>query len=124
MQKEQTKKILMDVITGIIIVAVLVIGYYVFVKKDTTSQGIIESTTAAADQVVLVGSQIANTVRSLKDLRSSVEKTSAVFIMPAFASLQDFSVEVLSEPIGRANPFVPTDWKLRQLIQLNNQKGK
>lgn len=124
MQKEQTKKILMDVITGIIIVAVLVIGYYVFVKKDTTSQGIIESPTAAADQVVLVGSQIANTVRSLKDLRSSVEKTSAVFSMPAFASLQDFSVEVLSEPIGRANPFVPTDWKLRQLIQLNNQKGK
>lgn len=123
MQKEQTKKILMDVVTGIIVVAVLVIGYYVFVKKDTVSQSIIESPTAAADQVVLVGSQIASTARSLKDLRSSVEKTAAVFSIPAFASLQDFSVEVLPEPIGRPNPFVPTDWKLKQLAQLN-QKSK
>lgn len=121
MQKEQTKKILIDVVTGIIVVAVLYFGYNTFFKKDTVSQSIAASPAEAADQVVLVGSQIANTARSLKELRSSVEKTSAVFSMPAFASLQDFSVEVSPEPIGRANPFVPTDWKLRQLSQLSQK---
>lgn len=123
MQKEQIKKILIDLITASVVVAVLVIGYYVFFKKNTVSQVVVGSSTEVADQVVLVGSQIANTARSLRDLRSSVEKTSAVLSTPAFTSLQDFSVEVSPEPIGRANPFLPTDWKIVQLSKLN-QKTK
>lgn len=113
MQKEQTKKLIMDIVTGAIIVGVLVGAYFVFRKKDATPVATV-SASETADQVVAVGTQVASTIRDLKDLNRSVEKFAAVFSTPAFTGLQDFSATVAPEAVGRPNPFLPTDWKLRQ----------
>jgi hypothetical protein len=114
MQKQQTKKIIMDVITGVIVAGVFVVGYFAFKKNDVAPADILTLPTDIADQVVAVGSKVDGTIRDLKDLNRSVEKFSAVFKTPAFTSLQDFSATIAPETIGRPNPFLPTDWKLMQ----------
>lgn len=114
MQKEQTKKLIMDITTGLLIAGVLVVGYFAFKKNDVSVQNIIVPTTETADQVLAVGAQVSGTVQNLKDLKNAVEQSSAVFATPAFTNLQDFTTAIPSEPVGRANPFVPTTWKLSQ----------
>jgi uncharacterized membrane protein YeiB len=116
MQKEQNKKIIIDVVTGIVILGVLVVGYFAFRKTSptTTIPDIVVPSTETADQVVTVGMQVSGTVKDLKDLNNSVQQFAAVFGTQAFSNLQDFSAQVPPEPVGRANPFLPTDWKLSQ----------
>ncbi len=116
MQKEQIKKISGNIITVLIILAVLVVGYFSFVKQDTTTapSTAAPSSSETADQVVLASSQVDVTIKSLRDLNNAVEK-SMVFGAPAFTALQDLSVPLTQEPIGgRPDPFVPTAWKISQ----------
>ena len=47
-----------------------------------------------------------NLVSTLLALRA-VKLDGAVFSEPSFQSLQDFSTQIVSEPVGRANPFAP-----------------
>ena len=116
MQKEQIKKISGNIITVLIILAVFVVGYFSFVKQDTTAGPSVAapSSSETADQVVLANSQVDVTIKSLRDLNNAVEK-SMVLDTPAFTALQDLSVPVTQEPVGgRSDPFVPTAWKLSQ----------
>lgn len=123
MQKGKTKKILIDIITGAVVIGVIVVGYFAFKSNQPViSDGIIGGPSAGiADQVVVVGAQVAGTVRDLSDLRQAVEQSVTVFNLPAFSSLQDFSAQVTPEPVGRPNPFLPTDWKLRQQLSVSNK---
>ena len=114
MQKEQSKKLFMDILTGLVIAGVFVVGYFAFRKSDVAVSDIVAPATETADQVLSAGAQVSETIKNLKDLKSSVEKSSAVFATPAFTSLQDFTVEIPAEAVGRANPFIPTAWKLSQ----------
>lgn len=114
MPKDQTKKILIDIVTGLVLAGVLIAAYFAFSSSKTIIPGIVKSSTATADKVVTTGAEVADTVQNLKDLNRSVAKFSAVFELPAFASLQDFSVDIVPEAVGRSNPFLPTDWKLAQ----------
>ena len=45
-------------------------------------------------------------VSTLLTLRS-VKLDGAIFSRPAFKELDDISTEIVSEPVGRANPFAP-----------------
>lgn len=104
----------MDITTGVVIIGVLVGAYFAFRTNDVAIPSIVVPSTETADAVVLVGAQVASTARDLRDLNRAVEKFSDVFATPAFASLQDFTISVDPEAVGRTNPFVPTDWKLIQ----------
>jgi hypothetical protein len=45
-------------------------------------------------------------IATLLQLRS-VKLDGTIFSDPAFAALQDFSTPIVSEPVGRPNPFAP-----------------
>lgn len=111
----QVKTLVMNIATGALILGILVIGYFVFVNKKTDT-ATPEATTPAMGvaQTVAVSSDIARTKTELSELRKTVADSVKVFSSPEFRSLQDFSVQVPEEPIGRDNPFIPTDWKIKE----------
>lgn len=116
MQQEQLKTLLVNIITGVVILAVLAAGYFVFVKKEGATT---QSDTGAplvktdAQTTVLVGLEISRTVKVLEELNQSVIDSKKFFDRPEFNNLKDFSVVVPRGEVGRENPFAPTAWKLK-----------
>lgn len=115
MPLEQTKSLLINIMTGAVIVGVIVAGYFVFRGGQTVTPSSVATPSAvdSAAETVAIGAEIARTVSDLQDLKSSVADSIAVFSTPAFKNLQDFSSSIPSQPVGRPNPFIPTDWKLK-----------
>lgn len=115
MKQEQIKTLLINIITGVIVVAVLVVGYFVFTKDKSAVLGVVPSmsTETVAETTALIGTKIEGTVLGLKKLHVAVEEAATVFDMMAFKNLTDFSVGIPNQKIGRENPFVPTEWKFR-----------
>lgn len=117
MQQEKIKNLLVNVITGAVVVGLIYAAYFVFTKS---SSGPADTTVAPelsvakiAEETAIVGVEIDRTVSSLKDLKRTVANSKVIFDLPAFQNLQDFSVAIPEEPLGRPNPFVPTEWKLK-----------
>lgn len=50
-----------------------------------------------------------NLLTLLLDLRE-VKLDESIFSDPVFRSLEDFSQDLVSEPVGRENPFAPIDF--------------
>lgn len=117
MQQEQIKALLVNIFTGAVILGVIVAGYLVFVKKDTTIINSVTSVAKIAEQTTSIGMEIDATVRDLKDLSDAVAKSKVIFDLPAFQNLENFSVTIPKETVGRINPFVPTAWKLKMKAQ-------
>ncbi|MFZ2303780.1 MAG: hypothetical protein WAV98_03275 [Minisyncoccia bacterium] len=113
MQQEQIKTLLVNIFTGIVVTGVIVVGYFVFVKKNTVVIENIASVAVIAEETASIGVEIDATVRDLKDLSRAVASSKVIFDLPAFKNLQNFSIAVPTEAIGRTNPFVPTIWKLK-----------
>lgn len=113
MEQSQTKTILVNILTGGIIIGVIIVGYYVLVKKNLPK--LQESNTVAqiADETTLIRTEIDETVKDLKDLDRAVASSTIIFELPEFIHLEDFTARVPVEAIGRKNPFLPTAWKLR-----------
>ena len=120
MQHKQTKTLLVNTITAAVVVGVFVAGYFVFVKEDTdpTTKEIVVA--RIAEETTSIGAEIDYTVRILEDLDIAVASSRIIFDLPAFRNLQNFTVEIPAEAIGRVNPFVPTDWKLKMKAQEKN----
>jgi len=117
MKQEQIKKILINVATGLVVVGVFVAGYFVFRGDQEvvvpSSETVMTATVDSAAETVIIGAEIARMVKGLQALKSSVEESATVFRMPAFKNLEDFSVTVNPEPVGRTDPFVLPDWKIQ-----------
>ncbi|MDP3646433.1 MAG: hypothetical protein Q8R25_05080 [bacterium] len=82
-------------------VATIVIlgGMWYGLAGSTTLPPILESDGA-------VTSEDQELVATLLALRT-VTLSGSIFTDPVFMSLQDFGVEIISEPVGRENPFAP-----------------
>ena len=104
----------MNVATGALVLGVIVGGYFAFVSKktDTAAPDAVVSTQGIA-QTIAISTNISRTKTELSELKKAVAASVEVFTSPEFRSLRDFSVQVPEEPIGRDNPFIPTDWKLK-----------
>lgn len=115
MQKEQIKTLLVNLVTVVLVVAVLIVGYSAFVKKEPVVSGVAVSlsTETVAQTTALIGAKIGDTVTSLKKLHTAVADATTVFDLFAFINLVDFSVDIPRQNAGRENPFVPTEWKLK-----------
>lgn len=116
MPQEQIKTLLVNIFTAVIIVGVFVAGYFVFIKKDGVVTGAVTSVSTVArvaEETATIGVEIDSTVRDLKDLSRAVASSTIIFELPEFRNLENFSVTIPTETIGRDNPFVPTIWKLR-----------
>lgn len=116
MQQEQIKTLLVNVLTAAVVGGVLAVGYFVFIKKDTavTSTGASAPSVATiAEETTFIGAEIDSSVQDLKGLERAVASSTVIFDLPAFKNLQDFSVAIPAEAIGRPNPFIPAAWKLK-----------
>ncbi|MEX0917168.1 MAG: hypothetical protein WDZ90_01450 [Candidatus Paceibacterota bacterium] len=96
--KELYKKYKNYVLVGALAVA-LVFGYfYIFGGEE----GPLLSSDTREEQTE-VGQEL---LRLLLQIRS-LELDDSIFSRPAFNQLQDFSQELVAEPVGRTNPFAP-----------------
>lgn len=87
-------------IAAILIVVVLVGAWYALSGSSTPAPTLTVTSVAGsdtADQTL---------VATLLQLRS-VKLDATIFSDPAFLALQDFSTPIVSEPVGRPNPFAP-----------------
>lgn len=113
MQQEQIKALIVNIFTGAVVVGVFVAGYFVFVKKDTEIVTSVVSVARIAEQTASVGVEIDATKRDLKELSDAIAKSKVFFELPEFSNLENFTVSVPKEEIGRENPFLPTTWKIK-----------
>ena len=113
MKKDQINKILINIVTVGLGLGVIVFGYFSFISKDSVVKDSVAVVADIAVQTTSIGADIDNTVRVLNDLSRAVALSTAIFELPTFKSLQNFTVPVSAEPVGRLNPFVPTEWKLK-----------
>ena len=84
---------------GLVVIAAF-IAYSIFYTPDTGSpltQTQVNSEQAALEQELLA---------LLFELRS-IELDTTIFDDARFRSLEDFGQEIISEPVGRDNPFAP-----------------
>lgn len=116
MDTSDKKTILVDVLTGLVLLLVLVFGYLTFVSKETSSApGVTEVNTTpdVVAETIAISDSIAQTKEEIGDLARAVTEATQIFNSPDFVSLEDFSRVVPAETVGRDNPFLKTDWKLR-----------
>lgn len=113
MKKDQVNKILINIVTVAIGLGVVVFGYFSFVNKGNVVTDSVAVVANIAVQTTTIGADIDNTVRTLNDLSRAVALSAVIFDLPAFKSLQNFSVPIPSEKEGRDNPFTPAEWKLK-----------
>lgn len=125
MQQEQIKSLLVNIFTGAVIVGVLIASYFVFLKPEVVSDNSIASVAVIAEETTSIGVEIDATKKDLRDLSRAVASSSAIFKLPAFMNLKDFTVAIPEEPLGRVNPFLPTEWKLKMkaMEETTNKKS-
>lgn len=113
MQNEQKKSLTVNIITGALVVGVMVVGYFMFTNQVQSPISTNQPTLVGkiASETVLIGSDIESTVKDLENLKRAVEGATIIFSTPAFQNLQDYSVAIPPQPVGRPNPFVLTSWK-------------
>lgn len=87
------------VIIVVLVIAIAFVAYSYFFAKPTEPVLSVQavSTTPSVDQ---------DLIAILLQLKS-IKLDDAIFSDSAFKSLQDFSQELVQEPIGRNNPFAP-----------------
>lgn len=119
MNSKSSKSIIVNIITVILVLGVLALGYVTFMKGNvTTSVGTASQTNLSvlpdsSTNTLTTSLRVAQTAKDLKELSRSVEESSILFnSKKAFQDLVDFSVSIPSEPAGRENPFVKTSWRL------------
>lgn len=116
MQQTQIKTLMVNIMTAAVLVGVVVVGYFVFVKNEVPVVTSTVSTAKVAQETASIGKEIESTIRSLKKLNGAVENSKVILELPSFNNLQDYSVMIPSEPISRENPFIPTAWKIKMKV--------
>lgn len=113
----QTKELATNTTIASLFIFLAILGYFIFLggEDNKLKQAITRAQDAATGEVVKTGAEVANTITELRVLKSAVMETTQLFNSNAFSNLRDFSAPVPHEAIGRENPFVPTEWKLRAI---------
>lgn len=101
---QKTKNII--IIT--VLVAVVFIAYSFFFKKDTDKSSLTSENAANAIGESSIVKEFLSLLNTLNDLKLDTR----IFQDQIFNSLRDESVELISEPRGRQNPFAPLESKL------------
>lgn len=111
---EKTNSMGINIAITIFVFIVLYLGYNSITDKTSQDGTVSGEPQSATQQMVSASSQeVTQTFDELKNLNRSIVNSAALLDLPAFDQLQDNSVQVSPEPIGRDNPFAQTDWKAR-----------
>lgn len=92
-------KSIQNVVLVVVIVTLAFIAYSFFAGRQSDQV----LTTTDASQVSAPDQDLIALLLELK----SISLDNSIFSNPAFTSLQDFSQELVPEPVGRTNPFEP-----------------
>lgn len=111
MEPKKSTTLIINIAIGALIVAVLYVGYFSFKKDGKLEEPSQEATVNLGTQAILTSQQVTQTFKEFDNLKRSVANSIAVFSLPAFQELKDYSIEVFPEPVGRENPFSQTGWK-------------
>lgn len=87
-----------------LIVLIVLIGAAWWGFTSSSSPAPVLSTDAVGVATDTQDAQIVSTLLQLQ----SVTLSGTIFSDPGFLSLQDFTTQVITEPVGRPNPFAPT----------------
>jgi hypothetical protein len=87
-------------LTGILVVIILGAAWYEF---SGSSPAPVLSTAATGTATDTQDAQLVSTLLQLQ----TVTLNGTILSDPGFLSLQDFTTQVVSEPVGRPNPFAP-----------------
>lgn len=89
------------IVTIIVVFIVILLTYFYFEGGSSTGTGsLLESSGNGAGSV---GSSELSLLNQIQSLRIDTE----LFKDPVYRSLQDYSVDIPSENVGRPNPFAP-----------------
>jgi len=88
------------IIVGVIIALALIA--YSFLKPDPTAESLL-ATTQRADSAQVLGDEITSAISQINSLKLD----RSVFDDPIVKKLIDHSKPIISEPVGRQNPFAP-----------------
>jgi hypothetical protein len=86
-----------------LLVLVLLIGAAWWGFTNVSGPAPVITTTDVGNATDTQDAQIVSTLLQLQ----AVTLSGAIFTDPGFLSLQDFTTQVVSEPVGRPNPFAP-----------------
>lgn len=87
---------------ALIILVLVLLGFWVYQKSGTDIEPLVK--VIGQEESQLIGSELVLELERLKSLNNiDVE----FFDSTVFRSLEDMTVEVSPQPIGRENPFVP-----------------
>ncbi|PIR86272.1 hypothetical protein COU13_01935 [Candidatus Kaiserbacteria bacterium CG10_big_fil_rev_8_21_14_0_10_43_70] len=88
-------------------VAVIIAGFvwYGMSEKQGENSLLTSTSISSAATQTAVERELLNTLLELRSIRLDGE----IFSDPAFNSLRDFTTDIVSEPIGRRNPFAPLE---------------
>lgn len=103
-------------IVTLIIIVILVAAAWYGISSSSNN------TSALTSQVVADSKADQTVVDELLKLRA-IRLEGAIFADPAFESLQDSGVDIVSEPIGRRNPFAPLDGEDPQSERIFSRAG-
>lgn len=97
------------IIIGVVILAVAYIAYSMFFKTSDSDNLISGSNSFSSDRSLadtqILGNQITQALIQIE----SLQLNRSIFENPIFKSLSDRSEQIISEPVGRKNPFAPLD---------------
>lgn len=83
-------------------IAIAGLVWYGFFSGSSSSDQVL--TTASTDGVAdSLDQGLVNTLLTLR----AITLSGSIFSEPVFQELQDFSTEIVPEPVGRPNPFAP-----------------
>lgn len=89
-------------ILSILLVVILGIGYSVFFVGESDTASLVSDRVGSPGDVV-VGKNLLALLLTLQ----SIDLKEDIFTDPAFRRLEDFSLELAPQSVGRVNPFAP-----------------
>jgi len=92
----------------LIIVAIVGLGFVGLSHYVDIAYGQTNSFVATSDTTTGISSASGAQALALLNRLSGINLDGKVFNTAAFKSLQDFSVVILPQPVGRDNPYLPT----------------
>lgn len=90
--------------TAILVVVIIVIAFFAYTYFFTGEEE--SGSVLQTEEVSVVAPADQDLISLLLELKS-ITLNEGIFSDSAFTSLQDFSQELIPEPVGRVNPFAP-----------------
>jgi len=99
-----------NIALSVVVIAIAAVLYGAIFGKNAPDLSLLTSETPVAGVVGAAGEDVLELLATLRGIKLD----GSIFEDPAFRSLEDFSQELVPEPVGRENPFAPVGGSVGQ----------